>query len=73
MSEEDYKSKYETAAKIIGALVGLGVLNVFLIGFMIGFFGGTATTQTELLSSIAAAIFVAPFNYAIFERILNWA
>lgn len=66
------ESKYRRGAMVIGGLVGILIMNFFALSFMAGFTIGFASTQAGVLAMMGAYIFMAPFNYVLFNRLMDW-
>lgn len=60
------------------AVLGVvGFVALFLGSFFAGSFSagaviGASTVQLEVFAYIAGAIFVAPFSYVLFDRLVTW-
>lgn len=68
----DQSSAVARGGKVIAGFVLLMVVNLFAVAFAAGYFAGMAGESNVIVfGAIAAAIFVAPFNYVIFERLVD--
>lgn len=72
-ANDEGDSRFKRAAMAVGGLVGLGIVNIVMVSFATGFAGGSGSDSLiGVFAVMGAFIYVAPFNYVLFDRFVDW-